>query len=341
MIMSQTKRVFLIASALTMVVVGLSGAAIADEIKYGGINYKGVNIVGMKDGKIYFESPAGEKAVELGRIEAMKLAKYPDLSKADELSENKDYPGAAKLYSGVVGTATEDYLKILAGAKYVHALDLSGQYSEAVREYAKLITVEGGGPIVVAARPRGIPTDKAVREKMVSEIEADLKATKNEDSKKYLKTVLDQVKNPAAAAAAAAGETPDVGGNGLLDPGAAQRDIVAEMIQKGQADEALKGIDAALNRDGSELSKLYFQRGQAQAALKQDMESILSFMRVVIHFPRSSYAGPAMVEAGKVYKKLGKNDQAAKLWQDALKTADANGDETKVKEIKALLGSVK
>jgi len=63
----------------------------------------------------------------------------------------------------------------------------------------------------------------------------------------------------------------------------------------------------------------------------------LSFMRIAIYFPRSSYKGPALLEAGVVHKKIGRDDLATKLWQKAQIEIDDQTDPTMAKRLEQVL----
>jgi hypothetical protein len=312
-------------------------SAIADEIKYGGINYPNVTIVGMREGRLYFEAGAGEKNVSLDQIQAIKLDKWPDLAKADAAMDAKDYPGAAKILTGLADKVQADYLKALVNAKLVFALDRSGDFGSAVRQYLKLLTLDSGA-LATAAMPRNLPADPEVRKKLAGGFEGDLKTSADPGVHAYLEKLVAQLKAEAGTPAA----TPN---NPAAEPAAgvlggeneAKRDVIAEMVKAGKTEEALKAIEAQLDIEGSDMSRLYLQRGQVYEAMGKDMDALISYLRVVIHFQRSSSGVPAAISAGKILVKMNKPEKAKALWTEAKQqTADADVQ----KEIEGLLATL-
>lgn len=327
-------------AAGVLVLLGSAAAAHADEIKIGGINYPHVHIVGMRDGKLYFESAAGERSASLAEVQSIKIDKWPELAQADDALNNKDYAGAAGTLRNLLDRVDVDYLKELVAAKLVFALDRSGDFLSAARQYANLLTIDNG-PLAQAVIPQGMPKDAATRAKDAAALTVDLKNTTDPFAHQYLDKVVKQLSGAAGAGGPAEvpGVVPTPGGLGGLVGGSAEanRDVVAEMLKSGQFAEAVKTIDAQLPHS-EELSKLLFQRGEAMSHLdKQEMEAVLSYMRVVILFPRSSYAVRSLIGAGRELKKVGRTEEATKLLNEA--KGRSQGDAALQKEIDQILGA--
>lgn len=100
-------------------------------------------------------------------------------------------------------------------------------------------------------------------------------------------------------------------------------DAVTQLLRQGQFQAALDAAEHGLKSSG-QLSLRLYQKGMAQLGLADQTgdpalykDAGLSFMRVIVYFPRSGLVGPAQVEAGYVHAKIGDEQQARKLYDRA------------------------
>lgn len=333
-------------SRLAIVALVLIGAvsAQADQIKVGppgspGIVYNNIRVTSIREGLLYFVTAGGEQSALVENIQELKLSKYPDYEKADALLNQKDYAGAARTLDKLADSVNEDWLKTLVMAKLVFALDRSGQFSKAMTRYLQLIQLDLSD-FVINLVPQQLPTDVKVRAEAAKQLQQDMQFVAEPKVRNLLDKVLKALKEAPGEAEPIM--TPGVGGGGLVGGGAeAARDIVAEMLEQKKYDGALKIIDEQMQDPRSTLSKLFYQRGVAQAGLGQNEEAAVSFMRVIVHFrPHTTgYYLPSLIEGGKVFVKLGQSDHARALWTEAKSLT--RDDAEKTKEVDQLLSGLK
>ncbi len=128
-------------------------------------------------------------------------------------------------------------------------------------------------------------------------------------------------------------------------------DPVALLLRAGKFDEALAKCNQALSGSSGagELYLRIYQRGLAQLniALARNSDQALikdaglSFMRVVIHAPKSVYVGPSLMEAGLVHQKIGRLDIAQRLYDKAALLIDADADPDMAQRLAKLQASIK
>jgi hypothetical protein len=128
-------------------------------------------------------------------------------------------------------------------------------------------------------------------------------------------------------------------------------DPVAALLRAGKFDEALAKCNQALSGSSGagELYLRIYQRGLAQlniAIARSDDQALikdagLSFMRVIIHAPKSVYVGPSLMEAGLVHQKIGRLDTAQRLYDKAALLIDADADPDMAQRLAKLQASIK
>lgn len=348
---------------------GLAGFSFADEIKFDDIEYKDIpngpklTIVGLREGLLYFKIGLSEKSVSLEQIQGLKLTKYPELSEADAAMTANDMPKAEKALRALTAKATEDYVKMIAGAKLIYVLDWSNRFPDAVKAWVDLYKLNAN-EFVMSAAPRNYPKDDAGKQKALDAITAAAKTAGDQGLIDYLKEMTATIKDEAPPAAPDAPEkmpapgapgtpaTPDAPAANPVPvaspalpqniPGKAgsARDAIAEMLNARNYDQALAVIDAEIKKDGSLLSLLLYQKGLAELGKGQDMDAAISFMRSAIHFPRSDSALPSLVETAKIMAKQGRTKPARDLLNEA-RSRIGSGKTELAAEIDKLLQSLK
>ncbi|MDH3584998.1 MAG: hypothetical protein OER86_12370 [Phycisphaerae bacterium] len=319
--------------ALVGATLGPASPARAEDLRIGGIWYRSVRIIRLSDDRLIYESSAGQREVSLAKIQAIRTDRYPELAKADEAFEKSDWAAAADRYSALLPRVREDYLKILISAKLVASLDASKKASAAIQQYLKLVRLDQGA-LVAAVSPRNMPADTKERKMLLGTVEAQARAT----SSPTLKPLLQQLSKRLASKE----ESFDAASAGSLLRQSGPADVVDQLLAAGKNEKALEILKKKqASKSPGSLPKLYYQRGLALAKLGRDEEAALSFMRVVIHFPKSLQRNPSLIEAGKVLRTMKRPGQARDLWTEARKGPEARGEKKTVAEIDKLLASVK
>jgi TolA-binding protein len=331
-------------------VLAIAPLASADELK---VNLNGddvpfpkVRVTALREGLLYFQTAAGaEKSVPLEELVSMKVDKYPEYEQATAAISAKDFKKAESILAPLYKKAPEEYMKVLAGARLVYVQDWSGRFTDAVKTYLELIQIERG-PFAANVRPRNYPKTPADRAAAAKFVETVLRSSTDQLAQEQLKEILDNLKEEvdAPGSAPANPADPSAANPGMPapppPPGTAQnsKDPVGDLINSKQYQKALDLIEEK-KKGGGQLSTLIYQQGLAEAGLGKDLDAALSFMRVVVHFPRSDTATNALVEAGKIMQKIGRNDKAKQLWIEAKDRAKDNPD--LMTQIDTLLSSVK
>jgi len=171
---------------------------------------------------------------------------------------------------------------------------------------------------------------------LLSTVEAQLKATSSPTLKPLLQELSKRLASKDTSFVA-----PTSGVDALRGQSSAG-DLVGQLLQAGKSEKALEVLEKKqASKSPGSLPKLYYQKGLALAKLGRNEEAALSFMRVVIHFPKSLQRAPSLIEAGKVLRTMKRPAQASKLWQQARDGAAGRGEKKTVAEIDKLLASVK
>lgn len=126
-----------------------------------------------------------------------------------------------------------------------------------------------------------------------------------------------------------------------LDP----KDKITRALWNGKFDEALTMANQALRGDtAGRMSRLLYKRGLAQLGLAEKSGDLkmyktagISFLRVVIYYPRSTtWRGPSWMEAGYVHQKIGRHDIANRLFDTASNDIDAAEEPALAKRLEQL-----
>ena len=340
--------------AVMLCVLLLPVCAAADEVKLSGLWVKGVVVRGIEDGSITYVAGGGAEVTRpFEEVEGLKLDKYPELAKAMDALDMGYAKDAADPLQKVRTGAAEDWVVGYAGSLLVDIYDQQREPVEASNVYLDLVR-EQVDPMFLADPPvRSIRAASSVQKHRISRaIEDTLKRTQG-SARQRLVPMIDaalpdtaSVPSPSMPAIDAESQASRKPIQGVETQGAAAplrepavvlpdgmvASEVARQLQRAQFAEALAAIEPTLRQPDRLDQKLYLA-GIAQLGLagQKDDPSLykdagLSFMRVVIHFPQSSYAGPALVEAGYVHERIGQTDTARRLYDKARVLIDPEVD---------------
>lgn len=308
----------------------------ADEIIIGGLTYKNVRIEGMRDGKLFVVLPSGSRGIDLVDVQGLKIDLYPDYTKGDEAINNEDWGKAADIYVALLDKVTEDYMKVLVGAKLVASLDRAGRFEDAVMRYVNLLKIDQG-LLTKAVEPKRVPKDAEVLARVKKQVQIKSEAEADPFAKEFLANTLKRLEGVEIAG----DNDPTVGPGLAVGSKEAARDLIQEAIEAGKHAEALKMIDEKLKLSGQSLSTLLYQRGEALRGLEKPKDAALSYMRVIVHYrPRSTVSyTPALVGAAEAFIDLKQPHHAQQLLKEA--SAYAEGDEELTKRIAAVRSKLK
>ena len=150
----------------------------------------------------------------------------------------------------------------------------------------------------------------------------------------------------AASAASEAPESPAKSASAVVMTGSIDaNDPVTRLLHAGQFEKALAETDQLIAGKELRLAMRLYQRGLAQLYLAERsdnrrlfLDAGLSFMRLAIYFRKSSYMGPALVEAGVVHERIGRHELAMKLWRKAQVEIDPETDPAVAQRLEIMLG---
>ena len=335
---------------------------LADSVKLGGFWFNNVTVQDIDDGNLIFTSTNGAEQVRpMLEVQGLKLALFDDSAAADEALKARDYQEVVKRFSSIATEARQPWARHWAMWHKVAALDQLGQPVEAVETYLELVRQNADGyflasPPLKSLRnaPEGKKKDIASRlnalkkslakgpakspfEKMLKVLQSDKQLPGD--------TALADSPEPAAEDDGDSLETePAVAMAGVMDP----NDPVTRLLHAGEFEKAMAETKSRLKGKELLMAMRLYQHGLAQLYLAERskdrqlyMAAGLSFMRVAIHFSKSSYTGPALVEAGVVHERIGRHELAMKLWRKAQIEVDPETDPAVAKRLETMLGSTK
>ena len=335
---------------------------VADSVKLGGFWFNNVTVQDITEGNLIFTNANGAEQVRpMLEVQGLKLTVFDDSAAADEALKAKDYQEAVKRFSSIAAEARRPWARHWAIWHKVAALDQLGQPVEAVEAYLELVRQKADGyflanPPLKSLRnaPDGKKKDIASR---LSGLRKSLaKGPARSPFEKMLKVLQDD-KQPTDDTASA--DSPDpaekddsdslktepaIAMTGVMKP----NDPVTRLLHAGEFEKAM--AEAALRLKGKELhmAMRLYQHGLAQLHLAERskdrqlyLDAGLNFMRVAIHFSKSSYIGPALVEAGVVHERIGRHELAMKLWRKAQIEVDPETDPAIAARLETMISSTK
>lgn len=129
----------------------------------------------------------------------------------------------------------------------------------------------------------------------------------------------------------------------VMLPAKLEKSALADLVVAGEFDRAIVEADRLMK--GRATGELLYLRAMARlgsAEASRDVgaykEAGLDFMRVVVYFPSSAQAGPAMVEVGYVHTRLGLGDKAQEIYADAEQVIKVEDHPRYVARLKKLAG---
>jgi tetratricopeptide (TPR) repeat protein len=339
------------AFVLALLFVAVSHAGAQDAVKLSGLWVQPVTVQSISKGQVYYRTQSGhDLARPLQSLEGFKLGRYPALGKAEDAIERGEDLEAVALLQVVTGQASEQWVRWYAEMRLVQTHARLDVADASAGLYIDMI-VSGADLYYVALPPTDVvaQADAAVRSR-VSQLASTAKGAVDPDRTALLQKLIDVAGNPSpdlidAGPTHGPEPTGKPGGAPALTASVPPGSIV-NLYRRGQYDLALRAADEALSQPGKTASKLYL-KGMAQLAAAQQADGRagyksagLSFMRVLVYFPRSAVAGPATLEAGYVHERIGRPEIAARLYERARPLIDELEDPLYYKRLNERIASV-
>lgn len=329
------------------------GAARADEVTVKGLpTYSGVQIINVEKGMISFRV-AGRNllARPIANVERIQIAGIEPFNEAEKAisprSGEPDWAKAVTGYDAITDLQSRPWLKRLVQYRRLKALDETGQFDRAVKEWLLLLNDEkdSAAPLVpVKAAEKGsqanqkaislleaarqglqakTPAGQAVAQALMQAYRIEGQTDKSDALAAELAGAPRPV--PTTGTGAKTGDNPQAPGLTGAE-GDVQRAIQAAetLVRPGQKadllEQSLRTLQETLRRcTESDLPRALLLTGKAQILLAETagedrkralyLNGGLNCMRVVAHFPEAVEASEALLLAGKA--NLAINNQAA------------------------------
>ncbi len=336
MILTGQMRTTLRCGVAVWVVCVLMGsiASAQDGVKLSGLWIEPVTVHGIEGGQVRYQIASGlvlTRSTE--NLEALRLGRYPDLAKAELAIERGDDDEAAALMRGVMDGAETDWLRWFVGMRLVKVYSRLDDADSAAAIYIDMV-ISGAELSFIADPPADVvaQADVAVRLR-VSGLAGTAIETVGPDRGALLEKLIEAAGQPTAIQGLERVSddtgTPGIQVKGLVLSTSVPPGTAVNLFRQADYTRMLTVADEALTQPGKTAAELYL-KGMAQLALAEMAQEHagsadeglyksagLSFMRVLVYFPRSAVVGPAMVEAGYVHEKIGRTDIATKLYDRA------------------------
>lgn len=347
-------------SLAVVIALALAGGVRADSLKIAGSWLDNVTIQSVKEGQLLYTSATGADVEKsLGEIEGIKMTGQADLEAAQKAADAGDAKGAAASYQKALTAARHTWLKRWIYGQLIAVNEKGNQPADAVDAYLALAKDDKAEAFFFARPPvkslaAATAEQKAEIRKRLTEAKADVTG---KEAAAGLAKMLDALGSEAAAAPATptapgtgAGATPAPAAPAAAAPASViplpkalpENDPIAQLLRAGKFQEALTEVNKKLEEplpagQVPQTSRDLYERGVAQFNLAEKadgeaqkslyMDAGLSFMRVVIHFPRNTtWVVPSLIEAGAVHDKIGRRDIAMGLWDRAKNIMNPDDD---------------
>jgi tetratricopeptide (TPR) repeat protein len=337
-----------IALAAGFMLLWTHAATAQDAVKIGGFWIDNVAVQGVVEGQLIYLAPGGGEVNQpIDRVEGLRLGRYPAMAQAMTAIEANNHADAVRHLGAVRSAAREPWLQRLSSRLLMEAADRGGKAEPAVDAFIALATTPNieefylANPPLASVEAADNAAKVSIKQKLATAQPRFPRQGAIADAAKALSDLVRDAGvqpapgttpatapgTPVGPGPAANGTAPPAGRSAVVLPSYIEDDAITRHLRAGRFAEAAEAAAQALLISGDLSMKLYqhglAKIGQADAATDDDAaqrlykDAGLSLMRVVIHFPASRYKGPALVEAGYVHQKIGREDIARRLYQNA------------------------
>jgi tetratricopeptide (TPR) repeat protein len=318
---------------------GMVRPARADEILVGRMRLENVRITNIADGVVEYYARGGRRTRDLESISGIRLERYPAYGQAVERIEQAPAEAAESLRD-LLNKVREDHLRPLFRIQLCRALDQSGDFGGALGQYLEAIAADPSVYYLKQA-PRNYPKDAARRAQAAKRVREAAAESRSNTVRLVLDDLAAKLEGKVApdAPQAADGDEPTTDAHDLParavdladdqgpDPDVYVNRAVRNLVEAGRFDQAIEQINQRLDDPriadrARMIGDLYYQRGQAEAAMGQPVQAAGSYLRVAIHYPDHRAAAAALEQAGDQLARAGLNDAAQNTYQRAMRAAD-------------------
>jgi len=305
----------------------------ADTLSLGTNRYEG-SLNGIRNRKISITIRGKELQYELGDLSGISLDEAPKLSEAEAARADEPKKSAA-LYKQVIPTINKPELKLLVELRAIDPTDRDARFDEAV---ALFLDVYEAAPTdaVWNSRPSHLPgAGSKMLDESARRVTGAIHEIKSDDAKKNLRKFLLDIYTKAGNTAEAQRVAREIStgiaeGTAVtapataVDPLAAALGEITAALSAKQFEAALKQADALLaSATGENAVELLACKAQALEGQEKPKEAAATWLRIYAHYPVSTAAPAALLNAARIEKKL--NDPAAKtLFEELLQKYPAS-----------------
>ncbi|MCC6682080.1 MAG: hypothetical protein IT445_14355 [Phycisphaeraceae bacterium] len=363
-------------SILMLVCLAMPAATAAlrgDELKISGFWISDVQILALAGGNLTYRTPTGgEVKKALGEIEAVRLADYPTYQQAIEELEAGRAAQAIALLQQAAGKARTPWSGAFINQALWRAYAAAGRFDDFLNVYLALADEGSDAHFLLDPPTQWVGRVDATQcSQAMARIEKSLPKA-NDAVRPLLESLLagvreaeqalkqaEPVKQEVAApdhAATAAPATPTTSPGNAAATSAATAVVLpvkiadspaTSLLRAGDFQQAITQTQSDIQEQGNLAVDLYLHGiallYQAQASGDNEMlkDAGLAFMRVLVYFPQSDFAGRNLVggsllELAFIHEKLGRSEKANELYDRAAAELDPQADTNLYQRLHAL-----
>ena len=314
--------------------------ATADVARIKSINYPGITVIGLDNGKLHYDLGGTRRTASISDVTRIQLDRYPTFDTAHQQIADGKPDEAAETLDRLYRKLDDGPMRTLVRARLIQTYDAAGRFDQAMDQFLDMIETDHGAHMMLIV-PAAAPPDEAARSETVRRVEDRLAATTDLVARGALEMLLSRLRTaepvpepvaPAAPRPSPVDADPQTTSPATDDaePDAATSadpaaplvegdDAIAQLLNAGAYQQVIDRTDVLLEqRDAPlSLSRYLYYRGIAEAELGRDTDALISLMRVVVHFRRSKPAGPCMIRASEILYEMGEYDVAERLLAQA------------------------
>ncbi len=304
------------------------------HLRSGDSSVRGVTIVSFKQAQLELLDRGGKRrTVDYGDIALIRVDGRPDLNRAEQLFLTQRFSDAISAYQTCLtrnirrGSWLETWIRV----RLLNLLAGQGRIEEAADLYVELARQIPDWLVGVAPTENQIKASPDQLERAARRIiqaRDELTDPKSREALGKFYQHLGRQCKPLPPARSVLPKGLDEKDLEKYDQPGPWLDLWAEeKLKNNQPEPVLRVIDrlfrSSLRRN---LPGVFYWRGRAQLVCRDFDFAALSFLRVAVEFPSSSYAPSSLFYAGKAASLAGRSSYAKKLWREVIDTYGNSND---------------